>query len=196
MKKKFSFSSFKTIVLYLFPFSKWVGGFVKTHTHSYITRLEKCINRKKVNMLGKVKVLLSATISYIISSDESVEAVNVSASRRLLLDIDENVTQENEPFPNANGLLCSIPEHEATGQKDTDNNLEVIEGLLENDLINNILNEPNAMVDLEVGVHENQYANADIPLDNPPNEVPSPNADRDERRTRRNVRYTKYQKKK
>ena len=52
------------------------------------------------------------------------------------------------------------------------------------------------MVDLEVGVHENQYANADIPLDNPPNEVPSPNADRDERRTRRNVRYTKYQKKK
>ena len=147
-------------------------------------------------MLGKVKVLLSVIISYIISSDESVEAVNVSASRRLLLDMDENVTQENEPFPNANGVLFSIPEHEANGQKDTDNNLEGIEDLLENDLLNNILNEPNAMVDLEVGVHENQYANADIPLDNPPNEAPSPNADRDERRTRRNVRYTKYQKKK
>ena len=110
--------------------------------------------------------------------------------------MDENVTQENEPFPNANGVLFSIPEHEANGQKDADNNLEGIEDLLENDLINNILNEPNAMVDLEGGVHENQYANADIPLDNPPNEVPSPNVDRDERRTRRNVRYTKYQKKK
>ena len=90
-------------------------------------------------MLGKVKVLLSVIISYIISSDESVEAVNVSASRRLLLDMDENVTQENEPFPNANGLLYSIPEHEANGQKDTDNNLEGIEDLLENDLLNNIL---------------------------------------------------------
>ena len=147
-------------------------------------------------MLGKVKVLLSVIISYITSSVESVEADNVSASRRLLLDMDENVTQENEPSPNANGLLCSIPEHEATGQKDTDNDLEVIESLLDNNLINNILNGPNAMVDLEVGVHENQYANADIPMDNPPNEVPSPSADRDERRTRRNVRYTKYQKKK
>ena len=51
----------------------------------------------------------------------------------------------------------------------------------------------NLNIDLEVGVHENQYANVDVEMDSPPNDVP--NVDQNERRPKRNCRYLKHQKK-
>ena len=147
-------------------------------------------------MLGKVKVLLSVIISYIITSDDSVEVDNISASRPLL-DMNDSVTQENGSSPNTSAILHPIPEHEAVNQEDAVDGLEGIDGLLDNNLIDNILREPNVMgnlnVDLEVGVHENQYANVDVEMDSPPNEVP--NVDQSERRPKRNCRYLKHQKK-
>ena len=139
-------------------------------------------------MLGKVKVLLSVIISYIITSDDSVEVDNISASRPLL-DMNDSVTQENGSSPNTSVILHPIPEHEDVNQED------VVDGLLDDNLIANILREPNVMenlsIDLEVGVHENQYAN--VEMDSPPNDVP--NVDQNERRPKRNCRYLKHQKK-
>ena len=145
-------------------------------------------------MLGKVKVLLSVIISYIITPDDSVEVDNISASRPLL-DMNDSVTQENGSSPNASALLRTIPEHEAVNQEDAVDGLEDVDGLLNNNLIANILREPNVIenltIDLEVGVHENQYAN--VEMDSPPNDVP--NVDQNERRPKRNCRYLKHQKK-
>ena len=144
-------------------------------------------------MLGKVKVLLSVIISYIITLDDSVEVDNGSASR-LLVDMDESVTQEKSSSPKTSALLHVIPENETVGQDDVVDGLEAIDGLLAN-----ILREPNVIedlnVDLEVGVHENQYENADAEIDNPPNEVPNHDIDQDGRRPVRNCRYFKHKKK-
>ena len=110
------------------------------------------------------------------------------------MDTSESVSQEKNSSPKTSALLHVIPENETAGQDDVVDGLEAFNGLLAN-----ILREPNVIedlnVDLEVGVHENQYANADAEMDNPPNEVPNHNADQGERRPRRNSRYFKHQKK-
>ena len=110
------------------------------------------------------------------------------------MDTSESVSQEKNSSPKTSALLHAIPENETAGQDDVVDGLEAFNGILAN-----ILREPNVIedlnVDLEVGVHENQYENADAEIDNPPNEVPNHDIDQDGRRPVRNCRYFKHKKK-